>query len=357
MRQQIRSQDIKLSRSERQELIKQIQKEKERKKADRLRVVLYKNNGLTHQEIAKLLQISINTITKILKRYLQSGINALLAEDNYQGSFCKLTDEKIEILKVELKTTIYHTAAQVIRFIEQKWKIKYKLRGMHKLLRRIGFTYKKNRLVPCKADPKKQLEFVKWFEKFKLTLTPDDRIYFGDAMHLKHNAEVGYAWSLVGEPHLIPSNSGRQRINILGAYCTQTHEHVFIITDENINQDKIIELLIELRAKQGENGKIYLVLDNARYNHAKRVKAQAEESKVTLKYQPPYSPNLNLIERLWKFVRKKFNKDKYRATFAIFVSSLREFLANLDQYRADLVTLLREKFETLPEGWQKPQAS
>ncbi len=357
MRQQIRHQEIKLSRSERKKLIRQIRKEKERKKADRLRVVLYKNQGLTHQGIADLLQISINTVTKILKSYLTGGIEALLEEDNYKGSSPKLTDEQIEVLKVELKSKIYHTASQIIRFVEQKWQVKYKLRGMHKLLKRIGFTYKKNRLVPSKADPKKQLEFVKWFEKFKSTLGPDDRIYFGDAMHLKHNAEVGYAWSLVGEPHLIPSNSGRKRINILGAYCTQTHEHVFIITDQNINQDKMIELLIELRTKQGKNGQIYLVLDNARYNHAKRVKAQASESNITLKYQPPYSPNLNLIERLWKFVRQKFNKDKYRATFTIFVTSLREFFANLHQYRANLVTLLREKFETIPEGWQKPQAA
>ena len=357
MRRQIRSQDIKLNRSERKKLIKQIQKEKDRKKADRLRVVLYKNKGLSHQGIADLLQIGINTITNILKSYLDSGIEALLAEDDYKGSPPKLTDEQIEILKIELKTTIYHTADQVIRFVEQKWNVKYTSSGVRKLLKRIGFTYKKNRLVPSKADPKKQLEFVKWFDKFKATLGPDDRIYFGDAMHLKHNAEVGYAWSPVGEPHLIPSNSGRKRINILGAYCTQTHDHVFIITEENINQEKIIELLNILREKHGKDGDIYLVLDNARYNHAKRVKAQAELSNVTLKYQPPYSPNLNLIERLWKFVRKKFNKDKYRATFTIFTSSLREFFTNLDQYRADLVTLLREKFETIPEGWQKPQAA
>jgi len=134
---------------------------------------------------------------------------------------------------------------------------------MHKLLKRLGFSHKKNRLVPGKADPKAQRQFVRWFEKVRAELEPDDRIYFGDAMHAKHNAEAGYAWSEVGEPHLIPTNSGRKRYNVLGAYCTQTHEHVFILTKDNINQDKIIELIELLQAKHPGDGKIYLILDNA----------------------------------------------------------------------------------------------
>jgi len=62
---------------------------------------------------------------------------------------------------------------------------------------------------------------VQWFNKLRAELGPDDRIYFGDAVHVKHNAEAGYAWSFIGEPHLIPTNSGRQRYNVLGVYCTQ----------------------------------------------------------------------------------------------------------------------------------------
>lgn len=357
MKRYIRPRDIQLSPQERQDITYQIRQTNERKFADRLRVVLYKNDGLPNRRIAGFLQIGINQVTKILKRYLKGGVNALLEKDNYKGSSGRLNGEKIETLKVELKTKIYHTAAQVIRWVEATWNISFTLRGMHKLLKRIGFTYKKNKLIPSKADPKKQVEFVRWFEQMKANLGPDDRIYFSDAMHLKHNAEAGYGWSPVGEPHLIPSNSGRKRINILGAYCTQTHEHVFVITEENIRQDKIIELLKKLRKQHGEKGEIYIVMDNASYNRAKKVFAQAKESNIILKHQPPYSPNLNLIERLWKFVRQKFSRDKYRETFAVFCANLRDFFAKLDENRAKLVTLLREKFELLPSSWQKPQAA
>ena len=347
----IRSDMLRLDKKARQRLRRQIQKTKNRKFADRLRVVLFKSEGCRHHAIAKLLQMGINQVTKILNCYLKGGLEALL-KDDYQGSNPRLTVEQQNALKMELKTKIYSTADQVIGWVEKQWNITYSLRGMHTLLKRLGFTYKKNRLVPNKADPEKQRQFVQWFEKIRAELGPDDRLYFGDAVHVKHNAEAGYAWSPVGEPHLIPTNSGRQRYNVLGAYCTQTHEHVFILTEANINQYTMVELLPKLREKHPGDGKIYLVLDNASYNRAKRVQAQAETSRITIKFQPPYSPNLNLIERLWKFMRKMFCKDKYRGTFAEFRTQLDDFFANLDQYRSELATLLTEKFELVPSVWK-----
>lgn len=349
MKSQIR--EITLTKAEHKELRNRIRQTKDRKTADRLRVVLYKAEGFTHHQIVMLLQLSINTITHYLQRYKDGGIDAV-CETHYQGTSPRLTAEQQGLLKIELKTHIYNTAQQVIARVEERFKAYYTLGGMHALLKRLGFTYKKNRLVPSKADPEAQRQFVLWFEKVRAELGPEDRICFGDAAHVKHNAEAGYAWSESGNPHLIPTNTGRQRYNVLGAYCTQTHEHVFILTEDNINQDKMIELLKLLHAKHPGAGKIYLILDNASYNKALRVRAQAVESKIILKYQPPYSPNLNLIERLWKFMRRKFFKDKYRSTFAKFRNKLDDFFASLDKYRDELATLLTEKFELIPSAWQ-----
>jgi len=261
------------------------------------------------------------------------------------------------MLKIELKTRIYNTAGQVMAWIAEQFKVTYSLRGMQTLLKRLGFTYKKNRLMPGKADPEAQRQFVHWFERLRAELGPDDRIFFGDAVHVKHNAEAGYAWSAIGEPHIIPTNSGRQRYNILGAYCTQTHEHVFILTEDNINQDTLIELLQQLRAQHPQAAKIYLVLDNASYNKAHRVREQAQASQIILKFQPPYSPNLNLIERVWKFMRKECCKDKYRSTFAKFKTQLDDFFAHLDEHKNELATLLTEKFELVPAVWQAPDVA
>ena len=353
MSRQIRSDQIQLDKKARQALRKKIRQTKERKIADRLRVVLFKAEGRTHREIATLLQMGINKVTRILKRYGAGGL-AALDSDNYQGSTPRLTPEQQQVLKLELKTKIYSTAYQVIAWVEKEWQVSYGVRGMHQLLKWLGFSYKKNRLVPSQADPEAQRQFVQWFEKTRAELGPEDRLYFSDGVHLKHNAEAGYAWSLIGEPHLIPTNSGRQRYNILGAYCTQTHEHLFILTEDNINQETMIELLWRLRAKHPGNGEIYVVLDNVSYNRAIRVAATSLLYQITLKFLPPYSPNLNLIERLWKLMREKFCKDKYRAAFAQFRTELETFFADLDQYRSQLVTLLTEKFELIPAVWQAP---
>ncbi len=343
---------VDLEPEERKEIEKKIRKLNDRKKADRLRVVLYKDDEHGNKFIAKSLQIGRHQVTKILQRYQQADWQALLEPGHHQGSKAKLSQEQQQALKVELSTNIYATAHQVIAWVDQQWEVKYEVSGMHKLLKRLGFSYKKNRLVPSKADPELQRLFVQWFRGLRERLGPDALIMFSDAAHFKHNAEAGYGWSLLGEPHQIPSNTGRQRYNVLGAYDPQSHQYCFLLTEDNINQDKLIEYLILLRAKFPNKKTIYLILDNASYNHAHRVKDEAKKQNIILDYLPPYSPNLNPIERLWKFVRKKFFKDKYRDTFAKFRTQLDHFFANLDQYRDELASLITENFELFPGSWQ-----
>ncbi len=343
---------IKLSKKERQELGKKIRQTKERKKADRLRVILYKDDGYSNKFIARMLQIGRNQVSKLLNQYRQGGLKELLEPDKYQGSQPRLNEEQQQRLKKELKINLYATAFQVIAWVEKQWEVKYSVRGMHKLLKRLGFTYKKNILIPSKADPELQRRFVRWLDGLRKRMGPDDLLMYIDVVHFKHNAEAGYGWSLKGDPHQIPSNTGRQRYNVLGAYDPQSHNSFFLLTGDNINQYKLVEFLILLRAKFSDKKKIYLILDNASYNHAHTVKAEALNQNIILDYLPPYSPNLNPIERLWKFVRKEFFKDKYRETFAKFCQQLEEFFANLDQYRDELVSLLTENFKLVPEGWQ-----
>jgi len=345
---------VNLDKEERQEIEKAARKNNDRKKADRLRVVLSKDDGHSNKFIARLLQMGRNQVTKILRRYQQEGWSALLQAGQQQGSRPKLSPEQQQALKVELTLNIYATAQQVIAWVQQQWRITYDVSGMHKLLKRLGFSYKKNRLVPSKADPELQRRFVHWVAGLRLRMGPDDLLMYSDAVHFKHNAEAGYAWSLLGSPHQIPSNTGRQRDNVLGAYDPESHAYCFLLTEDNINQDKLIEFLVLLRAQFSAKKKIYVIMDNASYNHALRVKAEAKKQNIILDYLPPYSPNLNPIERLWKFVRKKFFKDKYRDTFAKFCTQLDDFFANLDQYRAELTSLLTENFELIPEGWQTP---
>src|SRR5512137_1423254 len=112
---------ISLTADERKELEKLIRQTKERKQADRLRVILYKAEGHSHKFIAQLLQLGRNQITKLFSRYRQGGLQALLRADNYHGSSPKLTPEQQQALRIELKTKIYATAFQVIVWVEKQW--------------------------------------------------------------------------------------------------------------------------------------------------------------------------------------------------------------------------------------------
>jgi transposase len=348
---------ISLNEQDQQELEKRIRQTPERKLADRLRVILYKAQGYANRAIADLLQMGRNHVTAVLRRYQDGGLKAVLQPDRYKGSAPRLSLEQRQALKIELTTHIYVTAGQVSAWIHAQWQVSYAVSAVQKLLKQLGFSYKKNRLVPSKADPELQRLFVCWFQGLCARLGPEDRIYFGDAVHFKHNAEAGYAWSLTGKPHLIPANSGRQRYNVFGAYCVQTQEGVFLLTEDNIDQTKLVEFLPRLRTKHPGPGKIYLLLDNARYNYTHMVADEAHRQGILLDYLPPYSPNLNPIERLWKFVRKEFFKDKYRDTFAKFRTQLDDFFANLDQYRTQLSSLLTTNFELVPEGWRVPASA
>ena len=128
-------------------------------------------------------------------------------------------------------------------------------------------------------------------------------------MHQIHNSENVYCWQFKGRKGTkkIPSNTGRRRINIIGGISTITFESTTIITEKNCNKDIIVEFIVKLRKQYPNAKRIYMILDNAKYNRAKTVTKQAKESGVILIYLPPYCPNLNLIERLWKFLRKRLH--------------------------------------------------
>lgn len=127
-------------------------------------------------------------------------------------------------------------------------------------------------------------------------------MFFVDAAHFVLAPFLGMLWCFARV--FMPAPAGRQRFNVLGALNAITHEWVTVTNDTYINADSVCELLRRLAAL-GLGMPITLVLDNARYQQCHVVQTLAETLQIELLYLPPYSPNLNLIERLWKLVKKK----------------------------------------------------
>lgn len=169
------------------------------------------------------------------------------------------------------------------------------------------------------------------------------KVYFVDAAHLLHNAVPAQGWIKRGTTVELKTNSGRNRLNVLGAYSPDDHSLVSLAGTESCDAERVCQLLYKLRAVN-TGKRLLLVLDNARYQRAAIVQAVAKRLRIRLLFLPPYSPNLNLIERFWKFLRKKVLRNTYYATFAEFRAAIQRLLANLDAYTDELTTLMTERF-------------
>jgi transposase len=227
---------------------------------------------------------------------------------------------------------------------------------MRKLLQRLGCSFHKVSAFLFKADQDKQKEFIQDYEQDKEKVRSAGwRRYFVDGVHPLYGLEVVfYCWLLAGQRFEVGVGGGRKRLNILGAYCPEDQEYVDRrYTDKNLNAQSVIELFTLMMSKHPETTYFRIYLDNARYQHAKVLKEWIEQTRkatgVTfdLKHLPAYSPNLNLIERLWKFLRKEALQ-KWHPTFEDMQQAVADVLDHLDRYDEQLATLMTERFHLSP---------
>ena len=169
---------------------------------------------------------------------------------------------------------------------------------------------------------------------------------FSDAVHFLHNLHPGCLWARRGKRPALCANSGRSRYSVLGSYSAVDGQYVGVSTVGMVNAQTVIALIDALETAFPDAEGITLYVDNARYFHARLVKAHLLGKRVVFVYLPPYSPNLNLIERLWKFCKKRVLCHFYQ-TFAQFTTAVDTFFADIGQYRAELATLMTENFELI----------
>jgi transposase len=165
-------------------------------------------------------------------------------------------------------------------------------------------------------------------------------------MHQVHNNVNDYCWQFKGSQGTkqVKSNTGRRRLNILGALDPVTLEPVIILTEANCNRELMISYLKHIKEQNMSSDVIYIVLDNAKYNRCYEVQDLAKSLNIELIYLPPYCPNLNLIERLWKYFKKKVMKNHYYQTFDEFNDTVCQFFANITNNIDELKSLLTLNF-------------
>lgn len=168
-------------------------------------------------------------------------------------------------------------------------------------------------------------------------------VFFVDAAHFVFGTFLCCLWSFTRL--FVRAASGRQRFNVLGAWNAVTRELVSVTNTTVVNTTTMCELLHKIAALN-LTGPITLVLDNARYQRNAVVSACAEQLGITLLFLPSYSPNLNLIERLWKFIKRRSLYGRYHPAFADFRTAIEETITQLSTTHAtDLASLMTLNFQ------------
>jgi transposase len=321
---------------------------KDAKTAIRIRVILALNKGYTHKEVADILLLDEDTVTKWAKKYAKRQFFSDWLRETHKGYDGKLThDQQIE-LERHVEAEPITDALTIVEFIRARYGHTYTVNGATKLLHRLGFVYKHTTLVPGKLNEAAQAQFMAEYEQLRDGLPRDEVILFGDGVHPSHNVHATKAWIKRGTDKQVPTNTGRKRLNIHGVLDLEAMRAVTHFAD-TLNAHTILELFDKIQENYSDKAVIHLIIDNARYYKNKAVVAYLDNSecRIKLKFLPPYSPNLNFIERLWHFLKKYVIGLKRRQTFKEFEADVHTFFDHMGDYETRLRQFIGTKMHLI----------
>jgi len=334
-----------LSRDEQMILKEAHRAAQDKRHAYKINAILLLHEGWSYEQIATALLLDETTARRYLKNYQRKGLDGLL-DNLYEGRNPKLDPEQIVELKGHLQQVIYPNAKSIVAYVARTFGVKYTPEGLPHLLHRLGFVYKKTKAVPGKADPEKQQAFIETYHQLKEQKGPHDRIYFMDGCHPNHNAMPAYGWIQKGVTKEIPTNTARRRIHLNGALDISDFDLV-IREDPTLNAQSTIVLFKQIEDKNPLAKAIHVIADNAPYYRSRLIKEHLQDSKIKIIFLPSYSPNLNLIERLWKFFHKTIQYNQYYPTFDRFKEVSLSFFADIKNHHKALRSLLTENFQII----------
>lgn len=265
--------------------------------------------GVELKTIASAIGKSIITIENWHFQYITKGINSL-NDFQYKPKQSYLTSEQIDQVVSWVKETNPGKIKEVREFIKEHFEVAYTYEAVRKLLKKNGLKFLRPKVVPGNPPSEDvQKESIKKYFEMKQTSEPGTVFLFGDGMHLIHQNIPGLCWGDPKDPPVLKTNTGRQRLNILGAYNPDTHSFVHLTGEENCDAERVIEYFDVIIKSYWQAPSIVLILDNAKYFKAKIVSKWLEDHpKLKVVFLPPYAPNLNLIERFWRFVKEHLVK-------------------------------------------------
>jgi transposase len=241
---------------------------------------------------------------------------------------------------------------KLCRWVADKLQRKVSRNTLRTILKAAGLSWKKCKKLLTKAKPEKRAQFVSHFQKLYERMCDDEVVViYLDEVHLHQDMEVGFTWSPVGEATWVPSSSPGlgARLNCYGAY-NFTDGQCFLWQQGNCNSDQTIEFLHHLATWLAEKRrKVVLIWDGASYHKAKKVTATCKRLGFVLLPLPGYSPDLNPIEGLWKWLREEVTQHQCHDSLAALWQACQAFIQRINQTPVQIITRLWPHFELDPE--------
>ena len=315
---------------------------------DRIKAILLRSENWSVSAIAQALRVHESTITRHVKDYLrQQKLNF-----SKGGSSSLLSVKQTEELIAHLTEHLYHQTRDIAAYIFNRWKLQYSVPGLNKWLHKHGFSYKKPKGRPHKAEPAKQAAFIEAYNVLKSSLLPDETILFVDATHPTQATKLNYGWIKTGETHEISTTASRTRMNLMGAIELNHVEDATVIDYEVINAEKVGEFFEVLRGKYSSENKLHIILDQAGYHRSEDLRKKAKTLNIEFHYLPPYSPNLNPIERLWKVMNEQVRNNYCFSSAKEFREKIKNFFdETLREIGGELHGRINDNFQRLKPAY------
>lgn len=336
---------IELTNQEKQNLELQHKRARDSRIADRIKAVLLFNEGWSQVEVSQALRIRPETVHDHLAAYRRS--KKLKPENGGSGSLIS-KEQTAEILSY-LDVHTFTTVSGICEYIKATYGVEYTVSGMTKWLHNKEFSYKKPKGTPAKADPEKQAAFIEYYENLLNSLPEDEPVEFGDGVHPTMATKITYGWIRTGTQKPILTTGSRTRINIMGSINLETMD-VTTGSYETIDSKAMDQHFQKMRAKNPNARKIHLILDRGSYNTSAETKEAARRNGIILHYLPPYSPNLNPIERVWKVLNEHARNNRFFHSAKEFRKAIFDFFEiTWPQIARSMVDRINDNFETIKQ--------
>jgi transposase len=332
-----------LTPSDRASLQLRHRQEKDRRVAYRLNAVLLADSGWSYTEISAALLLDEETISRHVteyKRFRKLDISS-------GGSESKLDALQTAELIAYLEENTQAKTSIICAYVKEKYGITYSFQGMYSWLKHNDFSYKQPRPVPAKADAEQQAGFIEFYTALGKNTPEDEPILFCDGVHPTMATKISCGWIRKGKDKLIETTGSRTRMNLMGALNLE-NMGIVIEAFDTINSEAMERFFATTRAAYPDAAKIHLILDRGPYNISAYTKEAAEKYRIKLHYLPPYSPNLNPIERLWKVMNEYArNSVSFKDAKAFRTAIMTFFHKTWPQIAASMVDRINDNFQLL----------